>query len=126
MALNLPLVNPYLDKSADFSGGVNFAVAGATALDRTYLLQNAIIMPPGNTPLSSQLDWFKSHLNDTCHEGEKAAIIAHQKQGLLCSASCSVTHRVYRLCEEAGRSLVLGRGDRRERLQLRILSEEVH
>ncbi|KAM3347817.1 hypothetical protein ACQJBY_021617 [Aegilops geniculata] len=68
MALNLPLVNPYLDKSADFSGGVNFAVAGATALDRTYLLQNAIIMPPGNTPLSSQLDWFKSHLNDTCQQ----------------------------------------------------------
>ncbi|VAH58613.1 unnamed protein product [Triticum turgidum subsp. durum] len=68
MALDLPLVNPYLDKSADFSGGVNFAVAGATALDRTYLLQNAIIMPPGNTPLSSQLDWFKSHLNDTCQQ----------------------------------------------------------
>lgn len=95
MALNLPLVNPYLDKSADFSGGVNFAVAGATALDRTYLLQNAIIMPPGNTPLSSQLDWFKSHLNETCQEGEQATI-SNQKQGfallcllLLCHSPCS-------------------------------------
>jgi hypothetical protein len=70
MALNLPLINPYLDKSADFSSGVNFAVAGATALDRTYLLQNAIIMPPGNMPLSSQLDWFRSHLNATCPSQE--------------------------------------------------------
>ncbi|KAM0845358.1 hypothetical protein ACQ4PT_056429 [Festuca glaucescens] len=73
MALNLPLINPYLDKTADFSSGVNFAVAGATALDRTYLLQNAIIMPPGNMPLSSQLDWFKSHLNATCPSQEDCA-----------------------------------------------------
>ncbi|KAK1625882.1 hypothetical protein QYE76_000197 [Lolium multiflorum] len=73
MALKLPLINPYLDKTADFSSGVNFAVAGATALDRTYLLQNAIIMPPGIMPLSSQLDWFKSHLNATCPSQEDCA-----------------------------------------------------
>ncbi|XP_047050617.1 acetylajmalan esterase-like [Lolium rigidum] len=73
MALDLPLINPYLDKTADFSSGVNFAVAGATALDRTYLLQNAIIMPPGNMPLSSQLDWFKAHLNATCPSQEDCA-----------------------------------------------------
>ncbi|XP_051209169.1 acetylajmalan esterase [Lolium perenne] len=73
MALKLPLINPYLDKTADFSSGVNFAVAGATALDRTYLLQKAIIMPPGNMPLSSQLDWFKAHLNATCPSQEDCA-----------------------------------------------------
>ncbi|KAK1626076.1 hypothetical protein QYE76_000391 [Lolium multiflorum] len=73
MALKLPLINPYLDKTADFSSGVNFAVAGATALDRTYLLQNAIVMPPGNMPLSSQLDWFKAHLNATCPSQEDCA-----------------------------------------------------
>lgn len=70
MALKLPLINPYLDSGADFSGGVNFAVAGATALDRTVLVQNAIVMTPGNMPLSSQLDWFKSHLNATCTSQE--------------------------------------------------------
>ncbi|WVZ51544.1 hypothetical protein U9M48_002681 [Paspalum notatum var. saurae] len=66
MALNLSLVSPYLDKGADYSSGVNFAVAGATALDRGVLLQSGVMMPPASVPLSSQLDWFKSHLNDTC------------------------------------------------------------
>lgn len=70
MALNLSLINPYLDKSADFGSGVNFAVAGATALDRSHLLQSGIMMPPANVPLSSQLDWFKSHLNSTCPSQE--------------------------------------------------------
>uniref|UniRef100_A0A0D9XSG6 Esterase n=1 Tax=Leersia perrieri TaxID=77586 RepID=A0A0D9XSG6_9ORYZ len=66
MALNLSLVSPYLEKGASFESGVNFAVAGATALDRTYLLQSGIMMPPASVPLSSQLDWFRSHLNSTC------------------------------------------------------------
>jgi hypothetical protein len=66
MDLNLTLINPYLDKSADFSNGVNFAVAGATALDRSALLVNGIAMPPASVPLSSQLEWFNSYLNSTC------------------------------------------------------------
>ncbi|KAJ4766058.1 GDSL esterase/lipase [Rhynchospora pubera] len=66
MDLNLKLINPYLDKSANFSNGVNFAVAGATALDRTALLAEGIAMPPASVPLSSQLDWFNSYLNSTC------------------------------------------------------------
>uniref|UniRef100_A0A0E0MFU2 Esterase n=1 Tax=Oryza punctata TaxID=4537 RepID=A0A0E0MFU2_ORYPU len=51
---------------ASFESGVNFAVAGATALDRSYLLQSGVVMPPASVPLSSQLDWFRSHLNSTC------------------------------------------------------------
>jgi hypothetical protein len=66
MDLNLTLINPYLDKSADFSNGVNFAVAGATALDRSALLVNGVAMPPASVPLSSQLEWFNSYLNSTC------------------------------------------------------------
>ncbi|CAL4984425.1 unnamed protein product [Urochloa decumbens] len=73
MALNLPLVSPYLDKGADFAGGVNFAVAGATALDRAVLLQGGVMMPPASVPLSTQLDWFKSHLNATCGSQEDCA-----------------------------------------------------
>lgn len=65
MALNLSLVSPYLDKGADFASGANFAVAGATALDRAVLLQSGIMAPPASVPLSSQLDWFKAHLNAT-------------------------------------------------------------
>ena len=70
MALNLSLVSPYMDKDADFASGVNFAVAGATALDRAVLLQGGVMMPPASVPLSTQLDWFKSHLNATCASEE--------------------------------------------------------
>ncbi|KAG8089889.1 hypothetical protein GUJ93_ZPchr0011g28520 [Zizania palustris] len=73
MALNLSLVSPYLDKGASFESGVNFAVAGATALDRSYLLQSGIVMPPASVPLSSQLDWFRSHLNSTCSSQQDCA-----------------------------------------------------
>ncbi|GJN04782.1 hypothetical protein PR202_ga22354 [Eleusine coracana subsp. coracana] len=73
MALNLPLVSPYMDKAADFSRGVNFAVAGATALDRVSLLQSGVVMPPASVPLTSQLDWFKSYLNATCSSPEDCA-----------------------------------------------------
>ncbi|CAN6372155.1 unnamed protein product [Urochloa humidicola] len=73
MALNLSLVSPYLDKGADFASGVNFAVAGATALDRAVLLQDGVLMPPASVPLSTQLDWFRSHLNATCGSQEDCA-----------------------------------------------------
>ncbi|CAN6363028.1 unnamed protein product [Urochloa humidicola] len=73
MALNLSLVNPYLDKGADFASGVNFAVAGATALDRAVLLMDGVMMPPASVPLSTQLDWFKTHLNATCGSQEDCA-----------------------------------------------------
>nr|CAB3489883.1 unnamed protein product [Digitaria exilis]CAB3491618.1 unnamed protein product [Digitaria exilis] len=73
MALNLSLVSPYMDKGADFASGVNFAVAGATALDRAVLLQSGVMMPPASVPLSTQLDWFKSHLNATCGSQEDCA-----------------------------------------------------
>nr|CAB3504971.1 unnamed protein product [Digitaria exilis] len=73
MALNLSLVSPYMDKGADFASGVNFAVAGATALDRAVLLQSGVMMPPASVPLSTQLDWFRSHLNATCGSQEDCA-----------------------------------------------------
>ncbi|KAJ0972796.1 hypothetical protein J5N97_020755 [Dioscorea zingiberensis] len=69
-ALNLPLVNPYLDKEANFEHGVNFAVAGATALETSFLAQKGILMPYTNASLSVQLDWFKTHLNSTCSSKE--------------------------------------------------------
>lgn len=64
--LNLSLVNPYLLEGADFGSGVNFAVAGSTALDSSFFLQRSIFTPAANKPLSVQLQWFKTHLNSTC------------------------------------------------------------
>lgn len=66
-SLNLPFLNPYLDKSGvSFSQGVNFGVAGATAMNNSFLAKRNVAVVPYNVPLPSQLEWFKSHLNSTC------------------------------------------------------------
>ncbi|KAH0705098.1 hypothetical protein KY290_009793 [Solanum tuberosum] len=71
-ALNLPFVNAYLDKSGvSFSQGANFAVAGATAMNNSFLVEKGIGFAKYNVPLPSQLEWFKSHLQSTC--GSKCA-----------------------------------------------------
>ncbi|XP_033137438.1 LOW QUALITY PROTEIN: GDSL esterase/lipase At5g03980 [Brassica rapa] len=50
-----------------FSNGVNFAVAGSTALNSSFFTSRNLHVPATNTPLSTQLSWFKSHLRSTCH-----------------------------------------------------------
>ncbi|KAJ8437973.1 hypothetical protein Cgig2_033706 [Carnegiea gigantea] len=62
----LPLLNPYLDQQANFTFGVNFAVAGSTALDTSTLMAKGIISPSTNSSLSVQLSWFRSHLHSLC------------------------------------------------------------
>jgi hypothetical protein len=61
--LGLPLLNPYLDKGADFTHGVNFAVAGATALDAAALARRGVAVPHTNTSLGVQLQQFKDFMN---------------------------------------------------------------
>ncbi|XP_074280778.1 GDSL esterase/lipase At1g28670-like isoform X2 [Silene latifolia] len=64
--LNLPFVEPYLNKDGNFMHGANFAVVGATALD-TSTLQAKDIMPSfTNSSLFVQLEWFKTHLTSIC------------------------------------------------------------
>ncbi|KAH0861627.1 hypothetical protein HID58_089888, partial [Brassica napus] len=46
---------------------VNFAVAGSTALNSSFFTSRNLHVPATNTPLSTQLSWFKSHLRSTCH-----------------------------------------------------------
>ncbi|KAL8130242.1 hypothetical protein V2J09_019397 [Rumex salicifolius] len=66
-ALELPLLNPYLRKNADFSHGVNFAVAGATALNTSVIAaMNNITVLGTNSSLSVQVGWFKTHLKSLC------------------------------------------------------------
>ncbi|XP_055814934.1 acetylajmalan esterase-like [Solanum dulcamara] len=62
----LPLLNPYKDESANFRHGVNFAVAGATALSDETMADNKIFNIVTNISLSVQLDWFSSHFQTTC------------------------------------------------------------
>ncbi|GMP82221.1 hypothetical protein CsSME_00036626 [Camellia sinensis var. sinensis] len=66
LALQLPLLNPYLEKNASFDHGANFAVAGSTVLDSSFLAARGIQIPIINTHLSMQLNWFRTLLNSTC------------------------------------------------------------
>ncbi|KAF9593716.1 hypothetical protein IFM89_024720 [Coptis chinensis] len=59
-ALGLP-TNPYLELGVSFNHGVNFAVAGSTALNTSVLLDNRILSPVTNSSLLVQLDWFLAH-----------------------------------------------------------------
>ncbi|KAI7996716.1 Acetylajmalan esterase [Camellia lanceoleosa] len=53
MALQLPLLNPYLERNASFDHGANFAVAGCTTLDSSFLAARGIQTPIINTPQCS-------------------------------------------------------------------------
>ncbi|KAL2895765.1 hypothetical protein RDABS01_000763 [Bienertia sinuspersici] len=62
----LPYLDAYLNKEGNFTHGVNFAVAGSTALSTPTLAAQGIISPITNSSLGVQLQWFKSHLQSTC------------------------------------------------------------
>ncbi|TVU29367.1 hypothetical protein EJB05_20931 [Eragrostis curvula] len=69
--LGLPLLNPYLDKSADFTHGVNFAVAGATALSTAALAKKGIAIALTNSSLDVQLKWFKDFMTSTTNSTQE-------------------------------------------------------
>ncbi|RWR96951.1 GDSL esterase/lipase [Cinnamomum micranthum f. kanehirae] len=60
--LGFPLLPPYRDSTADFSHGVNFAVAGGTAIDDEFYVLNRIFnkitFNNALESLQTQLDWF--------------------------------------------------------------------
>ena len=70
-SLGLPMIPPFLhskgrDSVAALRQGVNYAVAGATALDSSFLeaiwTEKSVI----NASLQVQLDWFKQSLPSIC------------------------------------------------------------
>ncbi|KAM7273299.1 hypothetical protein ACFE04_027963 [Oxalis oulophora] len=68
----LPLLDAYLSPDGTFSHGVNFAVAGATALPVEELAAKHIFNPMTNTSLTTQLEWFANHLNaSTCYDDQR-------------------------------------------------------
>ncbi|KAF8397894.1 hypothetical protein HHK36_016819 [Tetracentron sinense] len=67
LALRLPLLNPYLERNVPFDHGVNFAVAGSTALNSSFFAERNIHVPQTNIPLSMQLNWFRTHLSSICN-----------------------------------------------------------
>ncbi|OMO85997.1 Lipase, GDSL [Corchorus olitorius] len=57
MSAKFPLLEAYLNKDGSFDRGVNFAVAGATALS---------MEDPATNSLSEQLEWMFTYFNRTC------------------------------------------------------------
>ncbi|KAF8046758.1 hypothetical protein N665_3442s0001, partial [Sinapis alba] len=65
--LGFPLVPPfYGSQNANFEKGVNFAVGGATALERSFLEERGIHFTCTNTSLGVQLKSFKDSFPKLC------------------------------------------------------------
>lgn len=65
----LPLVPPFYGGSGSFGGGVNFAVAGSTALPDSVYEKQGVPIPYANVSLAAQLSWFKEKfLPEFCHQ----------------------------------------------------------
>ncbi|XP_023644907.1 GDSL esterase/lipase At1g28650 [Capsella rubella] len=65
--LGLPYVPPYFrSQNVSFNQGINFAVYGATALDRAFLLKQGIKSIFTNISLSVQVNTFKKVLPNLC------------------------------------------------------------
>lgn len=60
--LSLPFLPPYHQMGADKSHGVNFAVAGATAIENGFFVRNNITSSSTSQSLETQLSWFEQSL----------------------------------------------------------------
>ncbi|XP_031129397.1 GDSL esterase/lipase At1g28590-like isoform X3 [Ipomoea triloba] len=75
-SLGLPFLRPYLSAEDDggeeinFEKGVNFAVAGATALDISFFEERGIYNAMTNTSLGTQLDWFQESFCTNTHSAD--------------------------------------------------------
>nr|GME10747.1 GDSL esterase/lipase At1g28590-like [Ipomoea batatas] len=70
LSLGLPLVQPYFSGKGigerNFLQGVNFAVAGATAVDFSFYHERGIFSGVTNVSLGDELRWFKEMLPSFC------------------------------------------------------------
>lgn len=67
LAAGVPLLNPYLKGNANFTHGVNFAVAGSTALSATALGEKDIMLLVTNSTLGIQLEWMSTYFASQCN-----------------------------------------------------------
>jgi uncharacterized protein YkuJ len=74
-AFGLPLLPPSANKGTNFSQGANFAVMGATALDLKYFKDNNVwSIPPFNTSMNVQLQWFDEVKQTICSSPQGPSI----------------------------------------------------
>ncbi|KAJ0527813.1 putative carboxylesterase [Helianthus annuus] len=65
-SLSLPYLPPYHNPKADTSYGVNYAVAGSTAIPYSFFVKNNLTLDIQRQSLQTQLAWFNKDL-----EGQK-------------------------------------------------------
>lgn len=58
-SLALPFLPPYLKKDADTSHGINYAVAGSTAIRHSFFVKNNLTLDITPQSLQTQLNWFQ-------------------------------------------------------------------
>lgn len=79
-AMGVPLLPPYLKeltKGTDMERGVNFAVAGATALSNGFFTDQGINTWTNNS-LGVQVEWFRSLLPSLCPKGTSSCDLVHR------------------------------------------------
>lgn len=71
--MGFPLIPPYAGVMKNMTSnrnsirGVNFAVAGATAVDISFLQKRGVKNPATNVSLGTELEWFKQMLPILCN-----------------------------------------------------------
>jgi phospholipase/lecithinase/hemolysin len=68
---------PYLSSNSNSSTtavGVNFAVAGATAIEHDFFARNNLSIDVTPQSIMTQLDWFDAHLRAAAGAGERSAV----------------------------------------------------
>lgn len=61
---SLPFLPPYLHHNPNSSHGVNFAVAGATAIDHDFFVKNNLTLDITPQSLTTELKWFDKYLEE--------------------------------------------------------------
>ncbi|GAY57458.1 hypothetical protein CUMW_179580 [Citrus unshiu] len=76
ISAGIPFVDAFLNSNASLYSqghGVNFAVAGSTALPSYILADKKISSPVTNSSLSTQLDWMFTYFNGICYDYDDCA-----------------------------------------------------
>ncbi|CAO2161558.1 unnamed protein product [Urochloa humidicola] len=82
-ALELPLLPPSMAANQSFRQGANFAVAGATALNRTFFVQDGdTSVTRYNISLGDQLGWFDAMKPSLCSSPQAQECKEHFAQAL--------------------------------------------
>lgn len=120
-SLSLPFLPPYLNRTADFSQGVNFAVAGSTAIDYDFFVKNNVTFDITPQSLGTQQIWFNKFLKGRgCRAANSTACDAAMKDALFWVGEIGVNDYAYTLASTIPSSTVQALALRKINLFLQV------